>query len=137
MKLFLLNARGSILVEGCLVVFLLLMVVLIQVELSRRVWIGTILQLAAFEAVRNEMMGFNSGKNAVKIDTRLNRSISFLFKDKQIETLNPEFKVVSSAKELVALFHIRYPALINLKESHLSKNHFEVTEKCRFPFLLH
>ncbi len=137
MKLFLLNARGSILVEGCLVVFLLLMVVLIQVELSRRVWIGTILQLAAFEAVRNEMMGFNSRENAGKIDKRLNRSISFLFKDKQIETLNPEFKVVSSAKELVALFHIRYPALINLKESHLSKNHFEVTEKCRFPFLLH
>lgn len=137
MNLFLSKPRGSILVEGCLVVFLLLMVVIIQVELSRRVWIGTILQLAAFEAVRNEMMGFNSREDAVKIDKRLSRSISFLFKDKQIETLNPEFKLISSVKELVALFHIRYPALINLKESHFSKNHFEVTEKCRFPFSLH
>jgi hypothetical protein len=106
-----------------------------QVETTRRVWVGLILQLSAFQKVRSEMFSFSPTRTDVAIYQLVGEAVPFLFKEQKLTPYRKEVQVSFSQKWLLSVFSTRYPALISLNEKGVIKKNFEVTQVCRFPFL--
>jgi Na+-transporting methylmalonyl-CoA/oxaloacetate decarboxylase gamma subunit len=129
------NNSGGIMVEGAVVVFLLLLVVVVQIELIRRVWVQMVLQSASCEQVRKRVVLDKTNHRETRIG--LDHSISTGIRD---GTQRVENNVLGAEKSNQGAFQTklssRYPSFLIFSEAKLKKNHFEVTEECRFPYLL-
>ncbi|NBY20868.1 hypothetical protein EBQ74_11655 [bacterium] len=135
MKLPLLKKRGSILIESCILFFISLFTIVIQIEVVRRSWASAVLQILAFEDVREQVMGQGMKFNRIQEETflRLIRSWG-VNHSLPIKVLREEYLRPTSG-EAVSRVHIKYPSIIRLRETPgVKKINFEVTEVCRFPF---
>jgi len=129
------SKRGSVLLEAIIVLGIVILCIVIQVETTRRVWVGLIFQLSAFQKVRSEMFSFNRFATDVAISHLMKESVPFLFAQKKNMLYREEVQISFSQMKLSTVFSTKYPALIRLHEEGVIKKSFEVTQVCRFPFL--
>ncbi len=130
--------RGSVILEGALVLLIVTFVIITQIELIRRIWSGLTLQLVACEAVRGRILGLELVRVETEVQSLLNLLSNWTSDNNgRINVSRDEYKI-ASVGDGISKFHVRYPALLSFREKpELTKVYFEVTEQCRFPFLLH
>jgi hypothetical protein len=135
MKIKLPNLKGSILIEGCITLVLLLFVLIIQMETIRRIWVGAAAQSAAFTSVRAAVLGGHRYLNKMKIANLMASALPANRGNNYSVKLSNDHWDVKGNQRMLSKYHIKYPALIRFREAGLSKLNFEVTEQCHFPFL--
>ncbi len=129
--------RGSVLVEGALTLSLITIAIIIQLEMVRRTWVSSVLQLSAFQHVRNTMLGFSNSQIEEKSEKTLNQLFPFVVQNSKTNDSQQIHLIKRRPKNLEAWFHVRYPSFLKLGESGVVKKNYEVTELCRFPFSLY
>lgn len=136
MRTKLINSSGSILLEGCFLLFTMLLTVVIQLELVRKIWVGVFLQYSAFESVRKNMLSHFDTKEARDIQSHMVKLFPFM-SSKSSGFYQYYFKVNRNGADgiLSAHYHAKYRSFIQMTESDVKKKNFEVSEACRFPYL--
>lgn len=132
------NQQGSILLEGCVSLSIVVFIVVLQIELIRRVWTGTVLQLLAFETVRERVLELES--TLVQFETGLLFSLvsDWTMQPSGFPNLIEKEENITSKGEAINRLHLKYSSLLRLSEyGGLKKFNYEVTEQCRFPYSSH
>jgi hypothetical protein len=135
MKPRLLDTQGSILIEGCATLILVLFVLIIQIETIRRIWVGAAAQFAAFVSVRELVLGGNRSQNLFQIEKLIASALSDEKGHKDRKRISRMYWESTSNKKMNGRYQVKYPSLMRFREDGVSKFNFEVTERCHFPFL--
>ena len=135
MKPRLLDTQGSILIEGCVTLILVLFVLIIQIETIRRIWVGAAAQFAAFVSVRDLVLGGGSAKNQFQTEKLIASTLSAEKGHNDLIRISKKYWESAYNKKVNGRYHVKYPSLMRFREEGFSKFNFEVTERCHFPFL--
>lgn len=136
MKRQFLNIKGSILIEGCVTLILVLFILIVQIESIRRIWVGAAAQSAAFASVRGTVLGEASYQNEMRASKLIASALPRVRGNNESKRTFIEHREIRADQRMLSKYHIKYPALMRFREVGFSKLNFEVTEQCYFPFLL-
>lgn len=128
------STRGSVLVEGALLLVLASFVIILQIELCRRVWVGIVVQVSAFESVRASVLGFSETKTELNIASLVRSTLPFISETGINGLSRKEIKISQIQSKAVIRRHVRYSALVPIESPSIRKRNFEVTQACSFPF---
>lgn len=156
-----LQNKGSVLVEGVLVVFIVVLSVVLNLELFRRVNYEVLLEHAAFIAARDKVMGVGEKKSREKVCKLFNEALGFLGQkicqsmvlmaspgSMGIQDISETLATTKVIKEysnekriqgIVGSAYIRFPQYAKFRwvspttgKDEL-KSHMEITRKCPYP----
>jgi len=124
--------RGSIVIEGTIILPLILVAIVLQLEVIRRVWVGLILQLSSFDSVRNSALGFSETQGELTAKKLVEKTLPFV---NAHDLLNSPVEIhrVGSVGKIVIKNHVKYPSFLFVNENGVKKRYFEVTQACSFP----
>lgn len=131
-----LNCQGSILIEGCFILVAVFLVFIMELELIRRIGLGTFLQYSAFMSAREATLGIPSIPRDINHKTLILDIFPFLGEKRS--SLFHRFVNVNRSPTggiVTAKYRARYRAYLQIFDEGIKKKYFEVTEACRFPFL--
>lgn len=120
--------RGAVMVEAAMILFPLLLLLVLLVEMHRRVFQEVLLHHAAFLSIRSRLWGSEHRAREV-VDRFLVQAMGREGARGFRRGLSVDF---GQGEECFARAYRRYPALIAFSWNGKSKHHFEVTRRCRF-----
>lgn len=128
------STRGSVLVEGALLLVLASFAIILQIELCRRIWVGIVVQVSAFESVRAAVLGFPANKSELESASLLRSTLPFVPENSITSSARKEIKISQNQSKALIRRHVRYNALVPIESPSIRKRNFEVTQACSFPF---
>ena len=125
------GARGSLVLEGGVIIFSVVLATVLGLELVRRSWYACVGHHSAFIAARKRALGATKASTQKSIEQLFARAFGPGFKPLHSDGLNFHDDRNGDGNLEVRLWH-RFPLLLPFTLGKVRKHHFEQTRKCIF-----